>query len=91
MKGGYIMIDCKGLNLLSQSSVTVSGLHAAVTAAISKNKPIYAYNCTYGSGVKMTPIQVMCIIEDGTAVCTSSILQIRVAANDAVTITSLLN
>ena len=38
----------------------------------------------------MTPISVMAIIEDGTIIFTASILQIRVASDDGVTIVSLL-
>lgn len=89
--GGYILVDCTGVNLLSQTSVTVSGLHAKSKKAFDSGKPIIAINCEYGEGVPMSPISVMAIVEDDTYVFTSSILQIRVASNDAVTITSLVN
>lgn len=87
---GYISIDCKGLNLLAESSQTITGLYAAVTEAIESGKPMYAVNCNYGSNVPVTPIQVFAIEEDGTYICTASILQIRVTSANAVTITSLL-
>ena len=51
---------------------------------------MFACNCEYGDGVPMTPIQVMTIVEDGTYICTASILHIRVGADDGVTIVSLL-
>lgn len=89
-KGGYILIDCGGLNLLATDPQTISGLYAKVKKAHELNKPIYAVNCVYGSGVKLSPIQVFAINESGTIICTASILQIRVASNDSVTITSLL-
>lgn len=88
--GGYVMVDCKKLNLLSQSSQTVAGLYDACTDAIRTGKPVLACNCEYGEGVPMTPISVMMIVEAGTVIATASILQIRVADNDAVTIESLL-
>lgn len=90
-KGGYILIDCGGLNLLSETSQTITGLYAKVKKAHELNKPIYAVNCVYGSGVKMSPIQVFTINESGTMIGTASILQVRVASDDSVTITSLIS
>lgn len=87
---GYALVDCNGLNLLAQSEVTVDGLYVKCKAAYDSGKPIIACNCQYGSGVAASPIAVMCIIEAGVYVFTSSILQIRVAADDGVTITSLI-
>lgn len=90
MAAGYIMVDCQGMNLLAESSQTISGLYAACTDAINTGKPIIAMNCTYGEGVPMTPISVMAIVEDGTVIFTASILQIRVASDDSVTIVPLI-
>ncbi len=84
------MVDCGGANLLAQSSQTISGLYAKCKTAVDSGKPILAYNCQYGSGVPMTPIPVFAILEAGVYIFTSSILQIRVANTDAVTIVSLL-
>lgn len=89
-KTGYVVVDCTGIDLLAQSKVTVSGIYDQVKAAYESGKPMFACNCEYGDGVPMTPIQVMCIVEAGTYVCTASILQIRVDAEDGVTIVSLL-
>lgn len=88
--GGYIMIDCKGLNLLSQTTQKVTGLYKDVTRAMALGKPIQAYNCTYGEGVPMTPIELFAINEAGLLICTASILQIRIASNDDVTIANLI-
>lgn len=88
--GGYTMIDFKGMNLLSKTTQKVTGLYKDVTRAMALGKPIQAYNCTYGEGVPMTPIEVFAINEDGLLICTATIHQIRVASNDDVTITSLL-
>ena len=89
-KGGYIMIDCGGLNLLASDTQTISGLYTKAKKAYEINKPIYAMNCVYGSGVKLSPISVFAINESGTIIFTSSILQVRVASNDSVTITNLI-
>ena len=87
---GYINIDCKGLNLLAQDAQTIDGLYAVCLEALATNKPINAVNCVYGEGVPMTPVSVMAINEDGTIIFTASILQIRVSADDSVTIVNLL-
>ena len=90
MNGGYIMIDCKKLNLLSQSSQTISGLYEACKAAYSTGKPILAGNAEYGEGVPLTPIPVFGILEAGVYILTASILQVRIASDDSVTITNLI-
>lgn len=90
MNGGYSMVNCDGMNLLSQSAQTIKGLYKRVTRAVGTGKPVQAYNCVYGEGVPMTPINVFVIKEDNVYICTASILQVRVASNDSVTITSLL-
>jgi hypothetical protein len=89
-KTGYVVVDCTGINLLAESEVTVDGIYAKCKDAFDSGKPIFACNCVYGTGVPATPIQVMAILEAGTYILTSSILQVRVASDDGVTITSLL-
>ena len=89
-KGGNILVDCGGLNLLAETSQTITGLYAKAKKAHELNKPIIATNCVYGSGVKLSPIPVFAINEAGTIILTASILQVRVASNDAVTITNLI-
>lgn len=90
MNGGYIMIDCGGLNLLAQSAQTISGLYDKITGAIASGKPIIACNCNYGANVPVTPIPVFGIVEDGVYILTASILQVRVTNADSVTIASLI-
>lgn len=90
--GGYQIIDCDGLNLLGGSTPqTKTGLYKKLQSALKSNKPVYAYNCIYGEGHPMTPVQVMCQQEDAnTIVATASILQIWVTKSDSVTIASLV-
>lgn len=93
MNGGYQMIDCQGLNLLGGSTPqTKTGLYAKLEEALASGKPIFAYNCIYGTGHPMTPIQVMAQQESATSIiCTASILQIIVTSSDSVTIASLIS
>lgn len=90
--GGYQIIDCNGLNLLGGSTPqTKTGLYKKLQDALKSNKPIFAWNCIYGEGHPMTPVQVMAQQEDAnTIVCTASILQIWVTKSNSVTIVSLV-
>lgn len=90
MNSGYIMVDCKELNLLADSSQTVDGIYDASIAAVESGKHIIACNCEYGEDVPVTPIPVFAIIEAGVVIFTSSILQVRVAPDDSVTVVSLI-
>lgn len=89
MNGGYIMIDCKGMNLLAQSSQTITGLHARITEAVKTGKPIIACNCNYGANTPLSPFAVMVSKDSTTYVCTASIYRFSVTSADAVTVTNL--
>ena len=89
MNGGYFMIDCKGLNLLADSSQTIYGLSALLEKAIKMAKPVFANNVKWGT-VPMTPIPIMVNVDQGQIVCTSSTLQIWVAPDDSVTIVNMI-
>lgn len=90
MTGGYIMIDCRGLNLLAESSQTIPGLYSAVQMAMSTGKPIYAYNVKWGM-LNITPIHVFSIqLTETTVTCTASTLQVVVTSADAVTVNNLV-
>ena len=88
---GYVLVDFTGVNLLAETEVTVKGLYDQCAAAVKTGKPVIACNCEYGSGVPMTPIAIMGIIDDGTFVFTASTYQISVDSDDGVTIVSLLS
>lgn len=89
-KGGTAMINCKGLELLSQSKVTVSGIYDQVTRAYKANKPVIVYNCTW-EGYLMTPISVMVNIRpSGNYIATASTLQLEIDPEDGVTIINML-
>ena len=88
--GGYIMVDCSGVNMLADSTQTIAGLYDKVKAAYESGKPILAINCEYGSGVHLTPIPVF-MIKQGTAFCgSSSILQMWVDEDNTVRIVNLI-
>ena len=93
MNGGYIMIDCKGLDLTSNEEQTIRGLYADMVNAIKTGKPLVAYNCVWGSNndSPMTPIPFFAQNwTDSLVVGTASVLNISCTSADKVTFTSLV-
>lgn len=90
MKGGYVLIDCKGLDLKVSSGQTITGLYNSAVSALKREKAIFAVNLMWGTD-KVSPAPVF-VNFDGTEdyiVCTSSTLQIIVTKADAVTINNM--
>ena len=91
MKGGYVLVNCGGLDLLSESSQTISGLYNRVKSALATGKMMIAENVIWGSGKAISPIPVFAIDmgSDYGIYITASTLQIRVSTADAVTIINM--
>lgn len=90
VNGGYVQIDLKGLDIHNTStSQTVTGLYKECMDAVDSGKVIVGCNGTY-EGKKVSPFPVFGLVEDGVFIGTASILQVRVASDDTVTIVSLL-
>ena len=87
---GYIIIDCTGIDMLSDDSQTLTGLYARVQEAINSGKPIYATGLTWGEQGTMSPIEIFTVQFDGYVVCTASTIQIIVGADDSITINNLI-
>ena len=91
--GGYIMIDCKGLDLTGGTTPqTKTGLYSTVKTAMGIGKPIFAYNCVWGDDGDVSPIQVFAIdMGEYGIYITASTLQIRVSSADSVIIINLID
>lgn len=92
MNGGYIIVDCTGMNLLAESAQTITGLYKTVQNALLTGKPIYAYNCMWGDApISPVPVFAIPFTGSGEIICTSSTLQIIVKDDDTVTINNLVS
>lgn len=93
MNGGYIMIDCTGLDLTKGSAEqTITGLYSRVKNAMKANKPIYCNNAVWGNYGKISPIACFANMSStSNIIITSSTLQIVVTENDVVTIENLVS
>ena len=91
MKGGYVLVDCTGLDLLSETTQTISGLYNKVKAAMATGKMIIAENMIWGDDGYISPISVFGI-DMGPSYgiyLTASTLQIRVSPANVVTIVNM--
>lgn len=92
LKGGYAMIDCAGLNLLSAESQSSTRIYAQMKEAIELGKPTFAYNIVYGENNPMTAVPVMVNYDpysSTTIVATASVLQIFVEQDGSIRIVNL--
>lgn len=92
MNGGYVLIDCTGLDLIKGSTEqSIPGIFKKVKDAEKTGKPIFCVNAVWGDNGKMSPMNIMTM--DASAdlvICTSSTLQIYVNKTDVVTIVNLV-
>ena len=92
MKGGYFMVDCEGLDLLTQTEQTIDGIFAQVDNGYNSGKPVFAYNCKWGDDIIMSPVPVMLNPDPdtyGNYVATASVLQLRINPDDGGTVSVL--
>lgn len=88
MNGGYIMVDCKGMDLTATSSQTISGLYAKCEKAMESGKPILFCNCVYGEGANLSPIPVYMLKGSAYYNATLPFLYVTIGDLDDVTISS---
>ena len=91
--GGYIMVDCTGIDLNTATKQTITGIFDQVETAFKSGKPAYAVGATFninGTGNYTSPINVMINSdENGGYIATASTLQLWVDKDDGVTIVNL--
>ena len=91
--GGYILVDCTGLDLNTDSKQTITGIFNKVATAFKSGKPVYCVNATFnisGTGNTVSPVAVMVNSdENGGYVATASTLQLWIDSDDGVTIVNM--
>lgn len=87
-KGGYILIDCKGFNLLGDPA-EVEGIYDQMVKAQKANKPVYAQNCRWGTE-EISPIAVLVTYADDHYTATGATLQLVISEDDTVTVNNLV-
>lgn len=88
IKGGYIAVDCTGIDLTGGSTPQeVVGIWDKAKAAVASGKPIVAEHCVYGSGKPVTPVQCFAwYIDTDEIVVVGATLHIHIKDDDTLTI-----
>lgn len=85
--GGYIMIDCAGLDLTGGSTAqTITGLFQMCKKAMETRKQVQLCNCVSGTGVSVTPISAALNANGEDIVVTAATLQLWISSDDSVLI-----
>lgn len=92
MKGGYVNINCTGLDLTKGSTEqSITGIYNKVYKSMKTDKPMFAYNCIWGNLGVLTPIQVFALqTASDTITVTASTLQVVVKNDDTITIVNMV-
>lgn len=91
MNGGYYLLDCKGLDLTSDSAQTIAGSWQDCVTALKVGKPIVAHNCIYGTGVPVSPVTCFgWYIAADEIVIVGATLHIHVKNNDKCTVVDVV-
>lgn len=88
--GGYVMFDCRGLDLSSAEEQSKPGIYAEATRALATNKPVSAINCNYG-GAEFSPVPVACHMADTTIIASFGVLQVFITSADKCTVQNLVS
>lgn len=86
MKGGYILIDCTGLDLSVGTAQEVAGSWKNAQNALNSDKPIIAVGATYGSA-SVTPVTCFAWrISETEIVIVGATLHCHVKSDNTVTV-----
>ena len=88
MNPGYIMVDCRGLDLTGGSTPqTIEGIWDEAVTALEAGKPIIAHNCIYGTGVPVSPVTCFgWYIAADEIVIVGATLHIHIKDDDSLTV-----
>lgn len=87
MNGGYVLVDCTGLDLTADAEQTITGIWNKAVTALKANKPIIAHNCVYGEGNKVSPVTCFgWYISSSEIVVVGATLHIHIKTGDKVTV-----
>ena len=90
LKGGYILMDCGGLELNESTTQSITGFYKRAKKALDSGKPVYACNCQMNDG-PTTPVSVVAWQEDEhTIIATGHVLRIVIEDDDDVTVINLV-
>lgn len=91
MKGGYLNVDCSGLDLNKSTAQTITGIWDKAVNALKQEKPIFAYGCTYGTAL-VSPVPVFgWYIAADEIVIVGATLHVHIKDNDSATVLDVVS
>lgn len=92
MNGGYVLLDCTGLDLSDDQPQDIAGSWDKAVAAIKAGKPIVAHNCEYGTGVPVSPVTCFgWYLDEDEIVIVGATLHIHVKDDDTCTVLDVVS
>lgn len=91
LKGGYAMIDCKGLKLTETDPQEIGGVWEIAKKALESGKPIIAHNCVYNDA-PVSPVTCFgWYIDTDEIVIVGATLHIHVKDDDTATVIDVVS
>ena len=92
MNGGYVLLDCTGLDLSDDQPQYIVGSWDKAVTAIRAGKPIVAHNCEYGTGVPVSPVTCFgWYLDEDEIVIVGATLHIHVKDDDTCTVLDVVS
>ena len=89
-KGGYVLVDCDGLELNDSTTQSIPGIYKRAKEALYSGKPCFACNCLMNNGV-CSPVSVAAWQEDADVIiATGHVFRVTIEFDDDVTVTKLV-
>lgn len=87
MRGGYFLVNCKGLDLTGgDTPQTIAGIWNKAEIAVNSGKPIVACNCKYGDA-DVSPVTCFgWYIAEDEIVIVGATLHIHIKDDDTLTV-----
>ena len=90
IKGGYVLVDCGGLELNDSSTQKITGMYKRAKAALESGKPCWACHCLMNDSLA-SPVSVAAWQEDEhTIIATGHVFRVVIEDDDDVTVINLV-
>ena len=84
--GGYIMVDCTGLDLSLSTAQEIPGIWNKAVKAMAQNKPIIAHGCKYSTAAVSPVTTFGWYIDTDEIVIVGATLHVHIKDDDTATV-----
>ena len=91
MNGGYLNVDCTGIDLHKSTKQEIAGIWDKAVKALKSEKPIHAYGCTYGDAL-VSPVPVFgWYLATDEIVIVGATLHVHIKDDDSATVLDVVS